>query len=229
MPSLQKKGESHMTAGRNALLAAVTAALLLSAGCLLKETTETWYLEPDAAVTWIVLESDVRSDAQTLLDRQTEEAPYQLAISQDNHPIARGLRQLGPDSIKTLVLRGEVPFTVRTEARFRRIDWMGQRLIEQSGMSGTSILVRDGTKLEWTLTVRDPHATDVEDRLNPDVTELLNDLDSLRVVLIGGEFDSATGFELSPDRRVVTFKEPEAAGKEDPIVTLQLRWIVRPS
>lgn len=199
------------------------AALLPAAGCLQKDTTETWYLEPDGRITWVVMESDVRSDAQTEYDRRQEEAMYGLAAKQDNHPMARALRQLGPIELKTIILRGDPPFSVRTEARFARIDALGQRLIERLGSIGTSVLRRDGAALEWTLTIRDPHATE-DAPIDDDLAELSNGMEALRVVLINGRMESAAGFEISSDKRVATFREDLAVTTESPVVVLTLKW-----
>ena len=47
----------------------LAAVSFLASGCLIKDTTQTVYLEPDGTVTWSVLEKDVRSDAPRAEDR----------------------------------------------------------------------------------------------------------------------------------------------------------------
>ena len=67
------------------LTVAVLVGLLASA-CLLRETSETWYVAANGEVHWVVTEKDVRSDAKTLPDRQDEESGYWLAVQQERHP-----------------------------------------------------------------------------------------------------------------------------------------------
>ena len=206
----------------------IIVALILTTGCLLKDTTETWYLSATGAVTWVVTESDVRSDAQAGIDRQNEEETYRLAVERQDHPVARGFRGLGVTDVRTVVLRRAVPFTVRTEAHGLTIDELGLRILQRSGLAGNSTLVRDGNTWVWTFTARDPHAPDVTAAVDENVAALVEDLDRLKVVMIDGRFEAASGFELSDDRRVATIKEPagrgSAAGADDLSVTLRLTW-----
>ena len=57
-------------------LLVLSLLLLASAGCLIKETTHTFYLDPDGAIVWRVVEKDVRSDAEDVDERRKEEADY---------------------------------------------------------------------------------------------------------------------------------------------------------
>lgn len=206
--------------------AACGLVMVLASGCLLKETSETWYLGPDGEVTWVVTERDVRSDANTTADRQEEESHYWLAVQQQRHPMANGFQELGGTKIRTLVLRSESPYTVQTDARFTGLDAIGRRLIAATGMLGTSIVTREGPAWEWKLVVRDPASMMSHDEPSENVSALMNDLDSLRVVLLQGRFDSADGFDLSNDRRVATLTalHDSKDRPEEPTVTLRLKW-----
>ncbi len=210
----------------------ILATAALSTGCLQKDVAETWYLGPSGAVTWVVTESDVRSDAESLADRRNEEGTYRLAVERQDHPVARAFRQLGLADIRTFVLRGEAPFAVRTEARGLTIDVLGRQMIQRAGLIGTSTLQRDGAAWVWDFTARDPHAPDVVAPVDDDLSSLLGDLDKLKVVLVEGRFDSAVGFVLSSDKRVATFVDPEdrpdpPAGDQE-MMALKLRWIAGP-
>jgi hypothetical protein len=205
------------------ILASLAAAAVLGSGCLLKDVTHTWYLDETGAVTWVVIEKDVRSDAQAAADRQNEELAYYAAVKAENHPAARGLRALGAGQLRTRILRSELPYTVVTEGRFANLEELGQRMITMSGLAGTSVVTRTGNTFEWTFSVRDPHAEDVKP--NEDVQALLNDLDKLHVVLATGHFESAQLFEISSDRRVATFDESQLKDVGgDAVVVLRLRW-----
>ena len=65
--------------------------------------------------------------------------------------------------------------------------------------------------------------------VDEDVAALIDDLSQLKVVMIDGRFEAASGFELSADKRVATFKDP--AGRDDAhdadatAITLRLSWV----
>jgi hypothetical protein len=206
----------------------VIAVAVLTSGCLRKDTAETWYLGPKGAVTWVVTESDVRSDAQSAGDRQSEEATYRLAFERQDQPVARGLRELGLGDIRTTVIRNEVPFTVRTEGKGLTIDVLGVHIITRAGLSGLSTLEHDGDVWTWKFSARDPHAPDATSKPDDDLSSVLNDLDSLKVVLVDGRFQSATGFTLSDDNRVATIIANDhntPSGGDDSTMVLELKWV----
>src|SRR5689334_9509798 len=80
LPSF-KTGESDV---RNlhvklaALVVAITAAS--TAACIKSDVTETWYVNATGAVHWVIHEQNVRSDAQSPIDRQNEEGEYFLKV-----------------------------------------------------------------------------------------------------------------------------------------------------
>ena len=203
----------------------IAAAALTSGGCLLKDVTETWYLEPDGGVTWVAMEKDVRSDAQAEADRRNEEETYYQDVMREVHPAARGFRALGTARLRTRILRSEIPFSIVTEGRFAALDDLGQRIISISGLAGTSLLTRDGASREWTFTIRDPHAENA--RPDEDVMALLGDLDTLQVVLVTGRFESAQLFEISADRRVARIDRAQLKDMdESAVLVLKLKWTV---
>ena len=203
--------------------AVVIAAALASGGCLLKDVSHTWYLDQAGAVTWVVMEKDVRSDAQAEADRWNEEETFYQDVLREVHPAARGFRALGAARLRTRILRSEVPFTVVTEGRFDSLEELGQRIISMSGLAGTSVLTRDGASRDWTFTIRDPHAE--SPRPNEDVMALLGDLDTLQVVRVTGRFESAQLFELSADRRVAKLDKTQLNDvDENAMVVMKLRW-----
>jgi hypothetical protein len=204
----------------------LTIAASLASGCIVKDVTETWYVDANGAVTWVVQEALVRSDAKAPEDRLREEAEYWLAVQQDRHPSAMGFRELGAAKVTTTALRGEAPYTVQIEARFPAIDALSQRIIAAIGGNGYATLERSNGKTVWTFVLRDPSAIDGVGDPGEGLMDLLNGMEKLRVVLVGGRFESAEGFELSADRRtaVLNFKEPGPDSKESPTVTLRLEW-----
>jgi hypothetical protein len=208
-------------------LGIIATAGFLTAGCLQKEMSETWYLEPEGPVSWVVQETDVRSDAQAVSDRQNEEGSYLAAVQRQDHPVARAFKEMGFIDVRTRFLRANVPFIVVTDAKAGRIDALGQRIITRLGLAGTSVLVREGDFWQWTMTMRDPHAPD---GVSPteDMQALMNGIGGLKVVLVSGRFDEAAGFTLGSDHRVATLEDPEKqAGNhqdDDPTIVLRLKW-----
>lgn len=205
---------------------ALVATAIATGACLQRDVTETWYVDANGAVTWVVNEQNVRSDSQSAPDRRTEEGEYWLAVQQDRHAIAEGLRELRAERMRTVVLRAESPYAVQTEGKFSGLDILGQRLIAATGMTGTSVIQRRETTWEWTMVVRDPSALDSMGEPSPGVGSLLDGLDHLKVFLMAGRFDAAEGFSLSNDRRVATFdfKERRDGDQSQPAITLKLSW-----
>ncbi|HET9370160.1 MAG TPA: hypothetical protein VFO19_07920 [Vicinamibacterales bacterium] len=212
-----------MSCGR--AIVVVAAAMPLLSGCLIRDVSQTWYVAEDGAVTWVVMEKDVRSDATQAAERHAEEQTYYLAVTSETHPVAQGFRAVGAERLRTRVLRSELPFTVVTEGRFPGLDVLGQRLIAASGLTGSSIVVRDGRVWEWTMTMRESQ-TDVGRDVSEDVQALLTDFERVNVVLVAGQFETGRGFTLSADRRVATLaddgtREADSAG----VMVVALRWI----
>ena len=207
-------------------LTALIAVTIAAGGCLQRDVTETWYVDGNGAVTWVVSEQNVRSDSKAALDRRNEESEYWLAVQQDRHGMVEGLRELSAERIRTVVLRAEPPYAVQTEGRFTGLDVLGQRLIAAIGATGTSALRRSQTGWEWTLIVRDPSALDATGEPSTGVTDLLDGLEHLKVFLVAGHFDAAEGFSLSKDGRLATFdyKESDDKGSDQPAITLKLSW-----
>ena len=115
-------------------LISLTCVTFLTPGCLIKETSQTIYLEPDGRVTWTVLEKDVRSDGEKAEDRTREEAEYFSAASGARHPIALAFASLDPISVRAAILRAVPPYAVFTDARFARLDSLMARFVERIGV-----------------------------------------------------------------------------------------------
>jgi len=207
-------------------LATLAIVPFMATACLLKERTDTWYLEPSGAVSWSVIEKDVRSDAQAAVDRQNEEAAYISAVRSQTHPLARAFGLLGPAPVRTQILRGTLPFTVITQATFASIDALGLRLIGRLRLSGSSVLERSAEGTQWTFSVRDPRAQDAAKADDEDLEELVNGLDGLHVVLTAGHFLAGENVQLSSDRRAATLTFDANAAKSDDggLTVIKLRW-----
>jgi hypothetical protein len=208
------------------VLAAMAAA---AAGCLVKETTHTLYLSPDGAVTWSVVEKDVRSDCTTEQERTTEEQEFLALALSGGHSTAEAFRELGGTGVTSTAIRHQRPFTVITQAGFPGIDGLFQQLLNLEGIAGRSELKREGERVEWTLALWPD-----QERAGPggdDLAAVLSpfwDADGWRIVLEDGRFVGAEGFDLSDDGVVATLREDGPEGGEDPRETrIQLTWSTR--
>jgi hypothetical protein len=195
----------------------ISGALLLTAGCLKKETSQTLYLAPDGSVAWVASEDNVYSDETDLGKRIAEEQQYIGPALLGTHGVARALAALSPQSaVRTTILRDERPFHVVTDARFRAVDRVLERVFTDLGVRTSASLLRDAdhTALRVSLDFSQPLA----ERETP-VSELF-DLDHFRFVLTDGRFGAVTGFDvtegmvavLSPEWRQRADKASETKG-----------------
>ena len=206
--------------------AAITVlSSVMMTGCLLKDASETWYVDANGGVTWVVLEKDVRSDAKAVADRQQEESIYWLAVQQERHPMAMGLQELGGTKLRTIALRDQSPYTVQTEAKFTGLDEIGRRMLAAVGGLGESTIQREGDVCEWTFVIRDPKSLGSTTEPSDNVTALMNEFASLKVVLVTGHFEAAQGFTISNDDRVASFDEKFVdQHDEQQTIAFKLRW-----
>jgi hypothetical protein len=207
------------------LVPLIPVLVLGASSCVLHETRHDWYLAPDGAVTWSVLEVGGRSDAAGAADRQKEETSYISDVKSGSSPIARGLTLVGAAGVRTTVLRGSAPFTVLTEGHFTDIATLGRGLLDPLGLVGTSVLERGQDTTTWTMTMRDPETgsdADVDA-----VQALTADIDHLDIFLVDGHFTAAEHFTISPDGRMATIGlDASVCGALDngQVVTFKLTW-----
>ena len=198
-------------------LACLAAVGLMTTACLVKDTTQTIYLEPDGTVTWTVLQTDVKSNGKTAKERAREETEFADAVRAEQQPVALAFGRLDPMSVRTDFLRSDRPYTVLTQARFARLDWLMERFFTKLGATATSTLdARDGA-VTWTLTLSglddeaSAHSADKDEA----VEALFDSFEHCRFVLVAGHFTDAVGFELSSDNRVATLQFPHHKESDD--------------
>ena len=196
------------------------AAPFLSA-CIVKDTTHRLYLSPRGALTWTVLEQDVRSNDGSPSGRATEEREFLDGVGAGTHPALAALARLVPYQTSVRLFRAERPYTVVTEARFERVDAVVDTLLRELRIPGKATLQRAGD--EWTLTVAIDlsNVTDGEDADSP-VTALIEEIDAYRVMLTDGRFVGATGFEILDDGASAQLAADNIA--TDRPVELRLTW-----
>jgi len=213
---------------KKTLLPLLATASLLLAGCLLKETIHTLYLDADGSLTWQVLERGVRSDADDPEERAVEEREYVELFSLGRHDVAEGLRVLGPDSLDAVMLREKRPYTTMTTAHFPAIDALFRELIYQLGISGTVEYETSNGEHRLTVCIDLEEGEPVEEDHggSDEVLAVAAFLDSdSPIFLTDGVFTEAEGFELGDNGRSATLVEPdEEELKEMDALVLRLVW-----
>ncbi|TAK16777.1 MAG: hypothetical protein EPO35_04615 [Acidobacteria bacterium] len=204
----------------------ITAAclLMLASACIKEENTVTLYLDPNGQVTWSIFEKNVRSDEKDRDQRQTEEQAFIVAARVHQHPAMTGLQRLGASNIKDTILQDKPPFSVMTEGRFSSLELLGRRLLNVYGMTGTSVVSRDGEKWIWTLTFEYVPKDPASDQDAAELVALLGD--KLHVALREGEFIEADGFSINDDKRLAELSGDliEPRDRDDPPRILKLVW-----
>jgi len=211
-------------------LAIATAAALVTAACLQKDTTSTIYLRPDGSFDWVILEQNVRSDERDEPARLAEEARYLDGVSRGELDTVNGLLALGAEDVQVRWLRGTRPYAVMIDARFGNLASVFDRVLAPCGIPYESRLTESDGIATWTL------RADVGldgDRLEQGAGEGCGDgidgldgaLGELRIVLESGSFTAATGFIIEgTDTAAVDEKTMEENVKSTGLVELSLSW-----
>jgi hypothetical protein len=207
---------------------ALSLLLLASTGCLIKETTHTFYLDPDGAIVWRVVEKDVRSDAEDVNERHKEEANYLDAVRAGESRMAVDFDALGALRVDTRVISDRRPYFVVTEATFGSIEELALAILEETCSAGSAELVFDGDRARFT--IRCP--LDAQQAASDETREedfsgvgLIEESEAYRVVLTEGKFVDAIGFDLDPQDtarpRDLTEEELEANNN---VAVYSLTW-----
>jgi hypothetical protein len=216
-------------AARLAALVAFLAVAVVSAGCLVKETSHTLCLEPDGSVRWAVLERNIHATADTPADRQREEDEFMASTAAGEHPMALAFRALGASDVRTQLVSAEWPFAVRTEARFPDIARLWQQCLDSvDGLRAQSTLEVNGNRTTWRVTVDlDPDVQRPDSDVTQAIESLFDDNGDAPVFFIRhGQFVDAVGFETSDDGRVAKPKDlGDHDWNKDPRLVLSLTWI----
>ena len=205
----------------------VAAMTLLASACLQKETRHTLYLEPDGSVTWIIDESNVRSDEKEQLARDREEAEFLALARSGRHPVAEALRELGAMGVYVSVQRADRPFSVSTEGRFVSIEHAVADLLGGLGLQAEASRDRQGRHTRVNVTVVLPEEEDDEesDSEGSDVlAALIEEAQNYRIVLTDGKFVEATGFRLEQDDTTAVLVEPTDEALAEGVVSFSLTW-----
>jgi hypothetical protein len=207
------------------LVAAISAA-----ACLQKDTTSTMYLRRDGSFDWVVLEQNVRSDANDEAARLDEETGYANAVSRGELGTVNGFLALGGDDIRVRWLRGARPYAVMADAHFDSLARVFDRLLSPCGIPYQSVITESDGVTTWSLVADVGVDGERLDARLPDACgrgagELSDAFETLRIVLESGNFTAATGFTLQGTvAAVMDEKAVEESVKSTGVVELSLSW-----
>jgi hypothetical protein len=208
-------------------VAALAAAMVGSTGCLVKETTHRVYLSPSGSVAWAVLEESVQSDDNDSVRRSREEREWLGALAAESHPIAEGLRRLGPDELSTRLLRPARPYMALTDAHFARVDQVIGRLFEELGIRGAATLDASGQEATLSVSLDPSSLDDPGPETESPVTALVEDLYRYRFILTDGRFVAATGFDILENGSAATLQAiPSETREAGGMLSVRLVWRV---
>lgn len=207
-------------------LSALAMIALLTAGCLIKHTRHTLYLEPDGAVSWMVIEKDIRSVADDPQERDAQESEYVHLFAAGEHPIAVALERLGGANLRSSWLRDRRPYATVTEADFASLETLVRELFAQLAVPGEVTLSREGSRHDLVVTVLVEDEGEELPEGGEDLLALVEDVEAYRIVLTSGRFVDAEGFTLLEDDTVAMFDElvEDEIAALGGVVTLRLSW-----
>jgi hypothetical protein len=177
-------------------LTLVAAAMVLTAACINQNNRHIFYLDPDGAVTWTVVQEEIRSDAEDKLERIQEEREFLKAVDRGEHDVARAFGRLGALWVDAQLVRAERPYTVVTEARFESVARAMEEFLTRVGLEAAAHLETDGDLMRLTFCYREVE-DEAEGSEDDEVVEnLIGDHEAYRFVLTEGKFIDAQGFRL---------------------------------
>jgi hypothetical protein len=210
----------------------VIALVGLTVGCLEIPGKHVLYLEPDGAVTWTVLEEEIRFDGASREARLRQEEEFLDLVAAGEHPAGVALGALYPRLLDSRALRAETPPTVWTEASYPGIDLVYRNLFDLMGMPAVVELELEEDRTRLLITAwpgedsEDESESDGDEYEDGTLDMLLALFVECRVVLTEGKFVSAEGFKIIDDGRVAQPIEvdTEEAEENNTPVTLSLTW-----
>jgi hypothetical protein len=189
--------------------AGVLAACLLMSGCLVGETTHTFYLDPSGGLTWSILERNIRSDLDDPAERAVEEQGYIDRAWDGRHAVARALEHLRPLEVSWDVLRGTTPFSVLTEARYESPAHLAWAIMDGLGARGDAWMESTGDKTRFVLILDADQECDDEDAFDTLGALVADDLGDYRIHLTAGRFVDAVGFDIQGQDNIAVPEEVE--------------------
>lgn len=207
-----------------ALVAAMTAA-----ACLQKETTSTIYLRRDGSFDWVVLERNVRSDADVDASRTAEEQTWARDTTLAQSALVRTMLDMGGRDVFVRWLRSTRPYAVETGAKFDSLPAAFDRALAGCALPYANGIADTDGVTTWTFRLDvgpDGSRLDAAGHVCSEGLAGLGDLLSgLTVVLESGAFTGAQGFTLEGgDSAAIDDDAIDASVKATGLVELSLSW-----
>lgn len=210
---------------RITLLAALVAA---TAGCFEIPGEHTLYLEPDGAVTWSILEEEIRPQADDPEAAEAEREKFLKQAVAGTNDSSRALALLNPSSVQTRVLRDEEPYAVITEAHYPAIDQVYRNLLDLLHFPATVELTEEGDLVRLVVTAwpADEEESDPDEEPGDYADRLLALFMECRIVITEGKFVAASNFEILEEGAAARPTDPDEYDDETPgkPVVLSLAW-----
>jgi hypothetical protein len=209
---------------KRALFAGLIA--LTTVACLVKETTHTIYLQPDGSLTWVVLEREIRSLADTPEQRLTQEEEFLQSFHAGQHATRLAFTALYCDRFASQLLREQRPFAVWSEADFSSLAQLANDIIDKLALPGQVSMWQDDDLMHWQLEVFTDQVGEDYEPWDESVLALVDDVESYQIRLTHGQFVAANGFQLDEDdsvARPVELTEEEIAANGN-VARYSLSW-----
>jgi hypothetical protein len=205
--------------------AGVLTFCLLMTGCLVGETTHTFYLDPHGALTWSVLERNIRSDLDDPAERRAEEEGYIDSTWDGQHGVAQALEYLQPLELSWDVLRRTRPFSVLTEARFESPAHLAWTLMDQLGVRGDAWMETTADTTRFVMILEAEQEGEDEEGCAVLFALAADEFEDYRIHLTAGRFVDAVGFDIEGEENIAVPVEVEEdeAGE----LVYSLTWTTR--
>jgi hypothetical protein len=223
-PGISRGERTEEDTMKRALIAGLIASTTVA--CLVKETTHTIYLQPDGSLTWVVLEREIRSLADTPEQRLAQEEEFLHSFHAGQHGTRQAFEALYCDRFASQLLREQRPFAVWSEADFSSLEQLTRDLMARLSIPAQVSMWHEDSVMHWQLEVFTDQVGEDYEPEDDSVVALLDDIESYQIRLTHGKLIDAHGFQLEEDdtvARLVELSEEELAANDN-VARYYLAW-----
>lgn len=177
--------------------------LILLAGCIRSTRHDMLVVTEDDAVTWTVIERNVRSDKTDPAERLAEETKHLAPIAEGNYRLYQAFPAAGGVATTCDLVRAKRPYVIYTEGAFTDLEAVGRAILQATQLGGTCELTREGRTRTWRLTLYKPAGELPEATAEAETAiALLAGIAEAEFLLDVGRFTAATNFEVDDNGEV---------------------------
>jgi hypothetical protein len=166
-------------------------ALGLLAGCIEKDDSMTFYLQPDGKVDLLLVSDQIRS-SKTGLEGTKEEAEWLSDFTRGADDTEKRLRRADAKRVKAVLLKDERPFAAAISGSFASMDDLARFLeLNEKGNPNTLAFYRKGSRRELRF--------HIEGSTQTAQGESKNLYPVFKFVPVQGRIEEAEGFKVAPD------------------------------